>query len=136
MRYLTFLLFLVSASTSFSDEISDDFKLYLENVMSQEYCTDILFLNCLGQDQANCYSQVKMAIRNCEFETLLSEVEDKYNADTGHTLSKNLSNTVGKCVGDNLRINFGVRDTVYNKCMLEHMARSRNKYNKLMPGRE
>jgi hypothetical protein len=122
-----FLLFLVSSSTGFSDEITDNFKQYLENEMSQEYCTDIVFLDCLAKSQTKCYSQVKTAIRKCKFEMIMSESEDKYNADADHALNKDLSNTVGKCVGDNLRNNFAVLDSVFNKCMLEHVIRSKNK---------
>ena len=127
MHRIVLSIVLVYSTSSYCSEYPEDFKPQMADQMSQAYCSDGDFLQCLSLSLIECESDMRKAVENCDYRPMWSEFERKENAGTEYSFDRTVTNAIGACVGDGFREGINVADAHYDQCMSDYFERFKAK---------
>ncbi|MCG7932760.1 MAG: hypothetical protein N0E44_22340 [Candidatus Thiodiazotropha lotti] len=103
--------------------------------MSNMYCSDSQFNQCIGIKQKECNYHVRSALENCDYRPVWDELERMENSEEEPTFDINVSNEIGECVGKGLQNKLSIPDSLFDQCAAEQFARFRAKIQAEKEGR-
>ncbi|WP_369162816.1 hypothetical protein [Candidatus Thiodiazotropha sp. LNASS1] len=124
MKYkATLFSLLFCISPCYGIEMPEDFNIQIAKDMSKGYCTDIQFTQCLGTDEQACTVHMQKSVAKCDYSPLWQEFNRKEEAGDDYVFDRKIQYKIGECVNSELRKLFGVSDSQYEQCLVDHSFR-------------